>query len=112
MAKKLTEALNFEIHLRIYKDAIKKESGRVNLVSDKVIFKLLEHLERALKRLESKKNVTFEEFDRNWELHGAILHELQIAIQSIIDIGTHLIAELGLKSPNSYGEIADILAKK
>lgn len=60
MAKKLTEALDFDIHLRIYRDAIKKELERINLVSNKAIFKLLERLERALKRLESKKNVTFE----------------------------------------------------
>ncbi|MEZ0344493.1 MAG: DUF86 domain-containing protein [Caldimicrobium sp.] len=82
------------------------------MVSEKILLKLLERLERALKRLESKKGVSFEEFEKNWEIHGAIIHELQVAIQAIIDIGTHLISELGLRSPNFYREIADILAEK
>lgn len=79
------------------------------MVSKKILFKLIERLERALNRLESKKDVSFEDFEKYWELHGAIIHELQVAIQTIIDIGTHLISELGLKSPDFYREIANIL---
>lgn len=79
------------------------------MVSKKILFKLIERLERALNRLESKKDVSFEDFEKNWELHGAIIHELQVVIQTIIDIGTHLISELGLKSPDFYREIANIL---
>ncbi len=81
------------------------------MVSKQVIFKLLERLEESLRRLESKKDVPYEEFEKNWELHGAILHEFQVAIQAIIDIGSHIISELSLRSPNFYGEIAEILSE-
>lgn len=81
------------------------------MVSKNTILKLLERLEKSLRRLESKKEVSLEEFERNWELHGAILHEFQVAIQAIIDIGSHIISELGLRSPNFYGEIAEILSE-
>ncbi|MCS7279267.1 MAG: DUF86 domain-containing protein [Thermodesulfobacteriaceae bacterium] len=81
------------------------------MVSEKVIRKLLERLETSLKRLNSKKEISKEVFINNWEVHGAIIREFQIAIQSMIDIGTHLIAEMGWETPDYYKEVANILQK-
>jgi len=82
------------------------------LVSEKILRKLLERLERALKRLDSKKEVPLNVFSENWEIHGSVIREFQVAIQSIIDIGTHLIAEFGWESPQTYRDVAEILVKR
>jgi len=81
------------------------------LVSEGVIRKRLERLEQAIKRLESIKNIKLEEFLKNWIIHSAVLREFQIAIETCIDIGNHIIAEMGWETPETYREIAEILAK-
>jgi len=81
------------------------------LVSEKIIRTRLERLEEALRRLESKKNVSLDEFLENWEIHSAILREFQVAIEACIDIGTHIISEMGWKSPETYKDVAEILSK-
>ena len=81
------------------------------MVSEKVIKKRLERLEQALRRLESKKDVRLDEFLKNWEIHSAVIREFQVAIEACIDIGNHIISEKGWESPESYKDVAEILAK-
>ncbi len=75
------------------------------MVSERVIRKLLERLEIAIKRLESKRGINFDEFLVNWEVHSAILRELQVAIEVCIDIGNHIIADMGWESPEVYRDV-------
>ncbi len=81
------------------------------MVSKNIIFKKLERLEESLRRLESKKDITLDEFLSNWEVQDIVLREFQVAIESCIDIATHIISEKGWKSPESYREVASILAE-
>ncbi len=81
------------------------------MVSEGVLRKLLERLEIATRRLESKRGITLDEFLENWEVHSAILRELQVAIEMCIDIGNHIIAEMGWESPEVYRDVAKVLAK-
>ncbi len=81
------------------------------MVSEGVIRKLLERLEIAVKRLDSKRVITLDKFLENWEVHSAILRELQVAIEVCIDIGNHIIADMGWESPEVYRDVAKVLAK-
>jgi len=64
-----------------------------------------ENLEK-LKMLRSK---SYEEFISDFRNVDSALHRLQTSIQALLDIGSYIIASLGLKTPNSNSEIVEIL---
>ena len=64
-----------------------------------------ENLEK-LKMLCSK---SYEEFISDFRNVDSALHRLQTSIQALLDIGSYIIASLGLKTPNSNSEIVEIL---
>ena len=53
-----------------------------------------------------------EEFLANPERYGSAERFLQLAIEAVLDMGSHVIAELELGSLESYGDIPRILAEK
>lgn len=81
------------------------------MVSENIIRKRLERLEVSLKRLESKKGISEEEFLKNWEVQDVVLRELQIAIEACIDISTHIISEKGWETPERYRDVVEILER-
>lgn len=81
------------------------------MVSENIIRKRLSKLEESLRRLESKKGISREKFMKNWEIQDVILREFEVAIESCVDIGTHIISEKGWKSPDKYSDVPDILAE-
>lgn len=64
-----------------------------------------------MRRVESKKKVSRKEFIKNWEVQDIVLREFEVAIESCVDIGTHIISEKGWKSPDKYSDVPDILAE-
>lgn len=81
------------------------------MVSEDIIRRRLSKLEESLRRLESKKKVARKEFLNNWEIQDIVLREFEVAIESCVDIGTHIISEKGWKSPEKYSDVPDILAE-
>lgn len=55
--------------------------------------------------------VKLKEFLSREDLQDRVERNLQVAIQSCIDIGNHIIAVAGLRAPNDYGDIFRILAE-
>ena len=73
----------------------------------------LDHIKEGVKALDelvSDKNV--ETILRDYILINSVLHILQTSIQALIDIGAHIISELGEKPPSIYREIAEVLGKR
>jgi uncharacterized protein YutE (UPF0331/DUF86 family) len=66
---------------------------------------LLNNLEK-LKFLSSK---TYEEFISDFRNIDASLYILMTSIQALLDIGSYIIASLGLRTPNTTAEIIKIL---
>ena len=54
---------------------------------------------------------TYEEFTADFRNIDSALHRLQTSIQAILDIGSYIIASLGLRTPNTNAEIIDILSE-
>ncbi|OGV95935.1 MAG: hypothetical protein A2Z59_12930 [Nitrospinae bacterium RIFCSPLOWO2_02_39_17] len=52
---------------------------------------------------------TYEEFTADFRNIDSALHRLQTSIQALLDIGSYIIASLGLRTPNTNAEIIDIL---
>ena len=76
------------------------------MVDIESITELLGTLEDYLDRLKVTKGKVFlEDLESNWEILDAVKYDLQVCVQCCIDIGNHLVASLGLGSPESYGDI-------
>jgi uncharacterized protein YutE (UPF0331/DUF86 family) len=82
------------------------------LVRVEVIRKRLNKLDECLSILYGLQEYPFEEFIRDPEHYGSAERFLQLGIEAITDIGSHVIADLALGTVNWYSDIPTILAEK
>lgn len=75
------------------------------------IIRKLNELETAIKQLRKLQKYSYDEIEGDLEKLWAIEHGLQIAIQIVIDIGNHIIAEIGENEIDEYTDIFDKLVK-
>lgn len=64
-----------------------------------------------IEKLSSLKTKTFDDFISDFRNIDSVLHRMQTSIQAILDIGSYIIASLGLKTPNTNAEIIEILSE-
>lgn len=62
-----------------------------------------------LDKLKFFKAKSYEEFISDFRNIDSSLHILQTSIQALLDIGSYIIASLGLKTPNTNTEVIEIL---
>ncbi len=72
----------------------------------------LRRLEKALQVLQQSSKLTYEELISNDVLLSAIERNLQVAIECVLDIGNHIIAEKGFESPDDNEDIIRILGSE
>ena len=82
------------------------------MVRSEVIRKRLNQLDEYLAILRRMQGYSYDEFVRDPEKYGAAERFLHLAIEALIDMGNHVIAESGLGVVNSYSDIPTILADK
>lgn len=80
------------------------------MVNKEVIRKRLNKLDEYLAILAGLQKYTREEFLENPERYGSAERFLQLAVEALIDIGNHVIADLGLGEVDSYADIPSLLA--
>ncbi len=101
--------LDFLPYLRVqrqeYKRRIADDSGRGHR-------KRLDKLGEYLSILRKLREYEWEEFIRDPERYGSAERFLQLAIEAVNDIGSHLIAALSLGTVNWYSDIPVILEEK
>ena len=78
---------------------------------NEVIESRLKKLEAIVKKLETLSNKAMEDFENDFILASALEHNLQVAIQCVLDIGNHIISIENLEKPNDYKDIILILGK-
>lgn len=61
--------------------------------------------------LKTYRQRSLEQFTQDHVLHHATERCLQLAIESVLDIGSHLIAARGDREPRDYEEIVTVLAE-
>ncbi len=64
-----------------------------------------------LEKLNVLKIKKYKDFVADFRNIDASLHILQTSIQALLDIGSYIIASLGLRTPNTNAEIIEILSK-
>ena len=81
------------------------------MVRVEVVRKRLNKLDEYLTILRSLQRYSFEEFIQEPERYGSVERFLQLAIEAVIDIGNHVVAEQNLGIVNWYSDIPALLAK-
>ncbi|KYH31613.1 type VII toxin-antitoxin system HepT family RNase toxin [Neomoorella mulderi] len=80
------------------------------MVDAGVVQQKLQQLERYLRQLEKHKNAKALELEQDLDLAWIVEHGLQLSIQVVLDIGTHILAEEGI-TVDEYSDIFGELAK-
>ncbi|MDI6902640.1 MAG: DUF86 domain-containing protein [Methanocellales archaeon] len=71
----------------------------------------LRSMKKYVNFLSSKRNVSREELEGNYELRSAIERNFQLAIESTLDIGEIIISVEGFEKPEDYKSVILILGK-
>lgn len=82
------------------------------MVRHEVISKRLRKLDEYLAILHGLSRYTYEEFVNNPEHYGSVERFLQLALETIADIGNHIISDLELGEVSWHRDIPAILAEK
>ena len=82
------------------------------MVNKSVILRKVSLIRHNLSRLKDKENVSLESLKNDLDIQDIVLHNLQLAIQGCIDIGSHVISDEGWGVAGSLNEIFYILQNK
>jgi len=80
-------------------------------VNEKVIASKISKLREYTQDLEKLQKTSFEEFLSDYRIRYASERCLHLAIECVIDIGSHIISALQLRKPEEYHDIAIILGE-
>jgi uncharacterized protein YutE (UPF0331/DUF86 family) len=83
----------------------------VKMEMDSVIIRKIGELEKSIQQLRKFQSYSYKEIEGDLQKLWAIKHGLQISIQMIIDIGNHILAEIGENQIDGYSHIFDGLEK-
>lgn len=78
---------------------------------DLLLTEKISRLGEYLEYLEELKNCSLEDYVSDYKIRGASERFMQLAIESIIDVGNEIISVLKLKRAERYRDIPVILAK-
>ena len=79
------------------------------MIRVEVIRKRLNKFDEYCKILKQMQRYSYDEFIKNPEIYGSAERFLQLLIETITDIGNHIIAELNLGVVNWYSDIPTLL---
>lgn len=82
------------------------------MIRPEVVRKRLNKLDEYLDILRGLQEYSFEEFVADPERYGSVERFLHLAIEVVIDLGNHVIAEQGLGMVNWYSDIPALLAEQ
>jgi len=82
------------------------------MVRSEIIRKRLNRLDEYLAILHRLQRLELDEFLSDPEKYGSVERFLHLAIEAIMDVGNHVIAELNLGVVNRYSDIPSILEGK
>ena len=85
--------------------------GDGGMIDKNVIARRLAQLEKNIQKLRKIASTHYEEFIWDEDMLSIVERNLQIAIQICLDVGNHIISALGLREPESYGDIFTILSE-
>ena len=82
------------------------------MIDKMVVEKKLQELNRYLIELEAVGKISWDELNDSLAKQWQICHGLQLCIQTLIDIGNHILAALGENQVEDYADIIDKLGER
>jgi uncharacterized protein YutE (UPF0331/DUF86 family) len=82
------------------------------MVDASLILRKISRVRNNLSRLREKEKISLKSFKEDLDIQDIVLHNLQLAIQGCIDIGSHIISDEGWGIAGSLSEIFYILQEK
>lgn len=79
------------------------------MLDKEVVYKRLNHLENKIKNLQEIEQFSKEEFSNNRDVYFRYERALHLALEAVIDLGNHLIAEKNLRTPDSNRDVFKVL---
>lgn len=76
------------------------------------ISRKLRFMKRYVDFLKSHRAISAEKLEENYELRSAIERNLELALESMLDIGEIIISEKGFEKPEDYKSVMLILGKE
>jgi uncharacterized protein YutE (UPF0331/DUF86 family) len=82
------------------------------MVKKNVVAARLNKLQEYLQILREIQKFDIQRFKSDPFIRGTAERNLHLAIQCLLDIGNHIIADRGYRKPDTYAEIIEVLAEK
>lgn len=82
------------------------------MVDRKIVLKHLEELENCIKQLDHHKNCTLKQIKADYDLRWVIERGLQLAIQNVLDISSHILVDIGANGLEDYTSVIDQMGAK
>lgn len=79
------------------------------MVDQSLIRRKLADLEQYLGQLAEYRDITIDDYRRDWKTQRIVERTLQIAIEACVDVAEHVIADRRLRVPATYAETFEIL---
>jgi uncharacterized protein YutE (UPF0331/DUF86 family) len=80
------------------------------VVDRDLIERRLAELELLVGQASEYRQITAEDYRRDWKTQRIVERTLQMAIETCLDIANQVIADRGLKVPSTYAQTFDVLA--
>ena len=82
------------------------------MVDPALVLRKISRVRNNLSRLRKREKISLKSFKEDLDIQDIVLHNLQLAIQGCIDIGSHIISDEGWGIVGSLSEIFYILREK
>ncbi len=82
------------------------------MVDAQILVKKLKELEKYTAELEKIKTISFDILSKDLNKIWALEHGLQLSIQIVIDVGNHILADMGESNIDTYTDVIDLLGEK
>jgi uncharacterized protein YutE (UPF0331/DUF86 family) len=79
------------------------------VVDRDLILRKLADVDQYLLQLGEYRDISVEQYRRDWKSQRIIERTLQLAIETCMDVASHVIADRGLRVPATYAEAFDAL---
>jgi uncharacterized protein YutE (UPF0331/DUF86 family) len=82
------------------------------MADKEIVLAKLQSVRHCLDRIESKKPFSDEELEKNYDLQDILSVNLERAVQTMVDIGLHILARDFDERPGDMGSVFEALAEK
>jgi uncharacterized protein YutE (UPF0331/DUF86 family) len=81
------------------------------VVDRDLILRKLADLELYVSQISEYRDITIEQYRKDWKTQRIVERTLQMAIETCADVANHVIADRGLRVPATYAEAFEVLAE-